>query len=68
MNLFELRIKNIALNKVAQESIAYAAQMKSFAFMALQDLKDPARMINKFTHQLKKHSGSQLDEKSLKYI
>lgn len=46
----------------------YAEQMKSFAYIASHDLKEPARMVSSFMTLLKNTYANKLDDTAKKYI
>jgi signal transduction histidine kinase len=68
VKLLELR-KSVQLLKASQKKLEdYADQMKAFVHLASHDLKEPARMVNKFMIKLENDYASQLDEKAKRYI
>jgi signal transduction histidine kinase len=68
VKLFELRRANSLLSASQKELENYADQMKSFAYMASHDLKEPARMVEKFLTLLQNSYSEKLDDKASKYI
>lgn len=68
VKLFELRKANGLLLQSQKALENYSEQMKSFAYMASHDLKEPARMVNNFLRRLQTSYGHQLDGKAAEYI
>ncbi|MEO7265312.1 MAG: ATP-binding protein [Ferruginibacter sp.] len=68
VKLFELRKANVLLLDSQRALENYSEQMKSFAYMASHDLKEPARMVNSFLHLLQNSYSDKLDDKAKKYI
>ena len=44
------------------------AELKSFAYIASHDLKEPLRNINSYTGLIEHHMGEKLDEEALEYM
>lgn len=68
VKLFELRKANNSLMASRKALESYSEQMKSFAYMASHDLKEPARMVHEFVLLLQKAYAEKLDDKARRYI